>query len=231
MKNILIACEESQAICKAFRAKGFNAYSCDIQECSGGHPEWHIKGDVLPLLKGYNFVFKTCDGKEHLVGKWDLIMAHPPCTYLTTSGNRWFNIDKYGEKAIQRAKDRAEAALFFMEFANADCEHIAIENPIGIMNTIFRKPNQIIQPWMWGDNATKATCLWTRGLPNLVPDVTEKPEMEIAWSKVGADGRTRRMTKWQYEMSCYSGAERQKMRSKTFNGIANAIVEQWSKVI
>lgn len=231
MRNILIACEESQAITKEFRKRGFNAYSCDLQNCSGGHPEWHIVGNVLPLLKGYNFMFKTCDGKEHLVGKWDLIIAHPPCTYLTVSGNRWFNVDKYGDKARKRIADRKEAMDFFMQFVNADCEHIAIENPIGVMSKAYRKPNQIIQPYMWGDMATKATCLWTKGLPNLIPDTTEKPDLDVVWEKKGADGRVRRMTAWEYECSCYSGAERQKMRSKTFQGIANAIADQWSKAI
>ena len=139
MLKILIACEESQTVCKAFRELGNEAYSCDIQECSGGYPEWHIQGDVIPLLNE----------------KWDLVIAHPPCTYLTTTGNRWFNIEKYGEKARERIKLREEAKDFFMEFANAKCEHIAIENPVGVMSTTWRKPDQIIQPWWFGDSFEK----------------------------------------------------------------------------
>ena len=146
MMNILVACEESQAVCKAFRDKGHRAFSCDIQECSGGYPEWHIKGNVLPLLDG-NCMFVTQDGKGHIVnGKWDMIIAFPPCTFLTVTGNRWFDVEKYGEKAIQRQKDREEGAKFFMQFANADCDKIAIENPIGCMSTRYRTPDQIIQP-------------------------------------------------------------------------------------
>lgn len=144
--KVLIACEESQTVCKAFREKGHEAYSCDIVECSGGHPEWHIMQDVLPLING-NCEFYTCDGIHHVIdGKWDLLIAHPPCTYLTVTGNRWFNVERYGEKAIQRAKDREEAVEFFMVFANADCDHICIENPVGTMSTRWRKADQIIQP-------------------------------------------------------------------------------------
>lgn len=149
--KVLVACEESQAVCKAFRELGHEAYSCDIEPCSGGHPEWHIIQDVIPLLNG-RCRFITVDGTEHYIdGRWDLIIAHPPCTYLTVTGNRWFNIDRYGEKAIHRHKDRQEAIKFFMEFANADCQKIAIENPIGVMSSEWRKPNQTINPWQFGD--------------------------------------------------------------------------------
>lgn len=144
--RVLVACEESQAVCKAFRERGHEAYSCDIIPCSGGHPEWHIHGDALKLING-RCTFRTMDRIEHSVdGKWDMIIAFPPCTYLTVTGNRWFNIDRYGEKAIQRHKDRKDAIDFFMAFANADCERIAIENPVGIMSSEWRKPNQIINP-------------------------------------------------------------------------------------
>ena len=150
---------------------GHEAYSCDIQECSGGHPEWHIMGDVLPLLNG-NCEFFTIDKdgngvSAHFVKKWDLIIAHPPCTYLTVTGNRWFNVEKYGEKALKRISGREEAAAFFMQFANADCDHIAIENPVGYMSTHYRKPDQIIQPYMFGDAFEKKTCLWLKGLSPL----------------------------------------------------------------
>ena len=142
--KVLIACEESQAVCKAFREKGHEAYSCDIQECSGGHPEWHIRWNVIPLLNG-RCDFLTCDGELHTIeGKWDLIIAHPPFQFLTNTGNPYLNVEKWGEKAIQRAKDREEAFGFFMQFANADCDKICIENPIGYPNTHYRKPNQII---------------------------------------------------------------------------------------
>ena len=174
--KILVACEESQRVCMEFRKLGHEAYSCDIEPCSGGHPEWHIQDDVLPLLDG-NCCFKTVNGDtHHLISKWDLIIAFPPCTYLTVTGNRWFNIDRYGEKAIQRHKDRKDAIDFFMTFANADCEKIAIENPVGIMSSEWRKPNQIINPWQFGDAFEKKTCLWLKGLPELKPtNIVEIP--------------------------------------------------------
>ena len=202
--KVLVACEESQTVCKAFRAKGHEAYSCDIQECSGGHPEWHTQGDVLPLLKE----------------KWDLIIAHPPCQFLTNTGNPYLNVEKWGEKAIQRAKDREKAFEFFMQFANADCEKICIENPIGYPNTHFRKPDQIIQPWQFGHPFTKATCLWLKGLEPLKPIVTEKPIdcKSYAWeTMIDERGKT---ISWNSELS-------RKLRSKTFEGIAKAMAEQW----
>lgn len=153
--KVLIACEESQRVCTAFRKKGHEEFSCDILECSGGHPEWHIKGDCLPLLDGKS-EFVTQDGKRYeIADKWDMIIAHPPCTYLTVSGNRWFNAAKYGEKAIIRQYDRIRAANFFMHFVNANCPKIAIENPVGIMSTRYRKPDQIIQPYWFGEHARK----------------------------------------------------------------------------
>ena len=151
--RVLVACEESQAVTKEFRRLGHEAYSCDIQECSGGHPEWHIQVDVVELLKM----------------RWDMIIAHPPCTYLTVSGNRWFNEERYGDAAVKRKYERQKAADFFMQFVNADCPCIAIENPVGYMNTHHRKADQIIQPYMFGDHARKATCLWLKGLPKLEP--------------------------------------------------------------
>ena len=202
--KVLVACEESQAVCTAFREKGHNAFSCDIQECSGGHPEWHIQGDVLPLLKE----------------KWDLIIAHPPCQFLTNTGNPYLNVEKWGEKAIQRAKDREKAFEFFMQFANADCEKICIKNPIGYPNTHFRKPDQIIQPWQFGHPFTKATCLWLKGLEPLKPIVTEKPIdcKSYAWeTMIDERGKT---ISWNSELS-------RKLRSKTFEGIARAMADQW----
>ena len=156
--KILVACEESQTVCRAFREKGHEAYSCDIIDCSGGHPEWHIKQDVLPLLNG-NCEFKTVDGQSHTIkGKWDLIIAFPPCTYLTVTGNRWFNVERYGEKALKRIEEREEAAAFFMQIANADCKKIAIENPIGYISTYYRKPNQIIHPYYFAESQDDVNC-------------------------------------------------------------------------
>lgn len=163
--KVLIACEESQTECMAFRKLGHEAYSCDIQDCSGGHPEWHIKADVLPLLNG-NVCFVTCDGKLHFIfGEWDLIIAHPPCTYLTVTGNRWFNEERYGERAKARKIEREIAAEFFMHFVHANCFRIAVENPIGYMSTYYRKPDQISQPYWFGDPERKSTCFWLKNLP------------------------------------------------------------------
>jgi hypothetical protein len=218
--KVLVACEESQAVCKAFREKGHEAYSCDIIECSGGHPEWHIKQDVLPLLNG-NCEFTTTDGKNNYIeGKWDMIIAFPPCTYLTNTGNPYLSVEKWGKKAIQRREKRELAAEFFMRFANADCDKIAIENPIGYMSTYWKKPNQIIQPWMFGHPFTKGTCLWLKGLPKLRPMTTTKPEgcKSYAWETM-RDERGKTIS-WNSELS-------KKLRSKTFPGIAAAMAEQW----
>lgn len=206
--KVLVACEESQAVCNEFRKHGHEAYSCDIVPCSGGHPEWHFQQDVLPLLKE----------------KWDMIIAFPPCTYLTVTGNRWFNIDRYGEKAIQRHKDRKEAIDFFMAFANADCERIAIENPVGIMSSEWRKPNQIINPWQFGDGFEKKTCLWLKGLPELIPTNI----VEIPPRKKFDSGKS--MPSWYAELWNLPKEERAKLRSKTFPGIARAMAEQWGSL-
>lgn len=234
--KVLIACEESQAVCKAFREKGHEAYSCDIIECSGGHPEWHIQGDVLDVLNPmphYGFItddepewcgieFFTKDYAYHRIeGKWDLIIAHPPCTYLTVTGNRWFNVERYGEKALKRIADREEAAEFFMKIANASCDKIVIENPVGYMSTYYRKPDQIIQPYMFGDAFEKKTCLWMKGVEALKPtDEVEPPER-----KKFESGKT--MPAWYAEAWHLPKEERAKLRSKTFPGIAKAMAEQW----
>lgn len=219
--NVLIACEESQRVCGAFREKGHNAFSCDIIECSGGHPEWHIMRDVLPLLNG-NCTFTTCDGTTHTIkGKWDLIIAHPPCTYLTVTGNRWFNVDRYGEKAIQRIKDREKAADFFMCFVNANCEKIAVENPIGYMSSHYKSADQIIQPYWFGDNVRKATCLWLKGLPCLVPTNIVEPDV---YKYVAKNGKIKSDSR---QRSACKKEDRAKHRSKTFPGIAQAMAEQW----
>ena len=224
--NVLVACEESQEVCKAFRAKGHEAYSCDVQECSGGHPEWHIMQNVLPLLNG-NCRFQTADERYHEIkGKWDMIIAHPPCTYLTVTGNRWFNIERYGEKAVQRHKDREDAIKFFMAFANADCPRIAIENPVGVMSTYFRKPDQIIHPYMFGDPARKATCLWLKGLSHLIPtDIVDPGEIVGKGFSVGASLNYARDE--QGKILPWNDPRTAKIRSKTFPGIARAMAEQW----
>ena len=234
--NVLIACEESQTVCKAFREKGHRAFSCDIQECSGGHPEWHIQGDVLNILnpelftlgigedapEWYGIQFETMDGHHCFIdGNWDLIIAHPPCTYLTVTGNRWFNIERYGEKAIRRMEERENAVKFFMTLANANCRKICIENPIGCMSTRYKKPEQIIQPYEYGHPARKATCFWLKGLPLLQPTKIVEPEI---YYYIAKNGRMKSDSKWR---SRFSKEERAKMRSKTFPGIAKAMADQW----
>ena len=199
--RVLVACEESQRVCVAFREKGHEAYSCDIIEPSGGHPEWHIMQDVLPLLNG-RCSFKTMDGAEHRIdGKWDMIIAFPPCTDLAVSGARYFK-----EKQADGRQHRS--IEFFLKFVEADCPRIAIENPVGIMSTKYRKPDQIVQPWMFGHGETKATCLWLKNLPPLTPTNI-------------VEGREQRVWKMP------PGPERAKVRSKTFQGIAKAMVERW----
>lgn len=198
--NILVACEESQAVCKAFRKRGHEAYSCDILDCSGGHPEWHIWGDALNALKLKGYFF-TQDDSIHYIDKWDMIIAFPPCTDLAVSGARWFK-EKIKDGRQQRSID------FFLKFTKLECEKVAIENPVGIMSTHYRKPDQIIQPWQFGHGEVKKTCLWLKGLPLLKPTNIVEGREERIW----------RMA---------PGPERQKMRSKTFPGIAKAMSEQW----
>ena len=233
--NILIACEESQRVCIAFRDKGHNAFSCDILSCSGGHPEWHICGDVLPLLNG-NCVFRTMDGVKHRIdGKWDLIIAFPPCTHLAVSGAAWFE----KKRADGRQKDGIE---FFAKFLNADCDRIAIENPVGIISGDYIpkwfpelavkygfpiKPTQKIHPWMFGDNFSKTTCLWIKGLPTLTPLITEQPELEWFEWVDSKTGKKKRQPKWFADAWKLSPEERSKVRSRTFPGIAKAMAEQW----
>lgn len=205
----------------AFREKGHNAYSCDIIDCSGGHPEWHIKQDVIPLLNGY-CEFTTCDGNKHKLGcKWDMIIAFPPCTYLCVTGNAWFNIAKYGDKAKQRYVDRYKAIVFFMQIANADCERIVIENPVGIMSTAYRKPDQIIQPYMFGDEFEKKTCLWLKGVSCLIPTYIVKPKER----RVFDSGKS--MPIWYADLWGLPKNERARLRSQTFPGVAKVMAEQW----
>ena len=206
--KILVACEESKAVTIELRRLGHEAYSCDIQECSGGHPEWHIKGDVLPLLNG-DCEFNTMDGERHAIsGRWDMIIAFPPCTDLAVSGARHF--------AKKRADGRQQASIdFFMKFANAHCDMIAIENPVGIMSTRFRKPDQIIQPWQFGHPETKKTCLWLKNLQPL-----EETENVYAYMMTLPEKERSRIH--------WMGSGHAKERSKTYPGIARAMAEQWA---
>lgn len=221
-KRILVACEESQAVTVELRKRGHDAFSCDIMPCSGNHPEWHICGDVLPLLDG-NCFFMCMDDSRHIIdGKWDMIIAFPPCTYLTNTGNKWFNVERFGEKAIKRHELRKDAIEFFMAFVNADCEQIAIENPIGCMSTMYKKPNQIIQPYMFGHQERKSTCLWLKGLPDLIPTDVVEPNIIVYKNGKGTD------SPWHVNTMSLPPLERAKARSKTFPGIAKAMAEQWT---
>lgn len=202
--KVLCACEESQAVCKEFRKLGHEAYSCDLLPSSGGHPEWHIKDDVLYHLEG-----------------WDLIIAFPPCTYLTNTGNKWFSYEYRGMDAFKRWSDRLEAAFFFMQLYRAPCNHIAIENPIGFMNSFFKKPDQIIQPYMFGDPERKSTCLWLKNLPLLTPTNIVTPNIIKYRNGKGTDSN------WHIKTMSLPPDERSKVRSKTFPGIAKAMALQW----
>jgi site-specific DNA-cytosine methylase len=204
--RILLACEESQEVTKRLRAKGHEAFSCDILPCSGGKPKWHLQQDVTELLKQ----------------KWDMIIAFPPCTFLTVTGNRWFNIERYGDKAIKRHADRKEAIEFFKMFANADCDKIVIENPVGVMSSHYQKPNQIINPYQFGDPFEKKTCLWIKGLPNLTPTNIVEPPKRTEF----ASGKS--MPTWYADAWKLPKEERAKLRSKTFPGIAQAMADQWA---
>jgi hypothetical protein len=212
--KVLIACEESQTVCIAFRELGHEAYSCDIQDCSGGHPEWHIKDDVLKIIND----------------NWDLMIAHPPCTYLSFAGNGWFNIDKYGDKAIHRIQKRKEAEIFFLKFYNCKIPKIAIENLRGSMNKII-KHSQVIHPYYFGDKEKKTTCLWLKNLPKLVhiskDDLfdsathTEEPKPKY----IDRSGKKRYFTD-----TFAKTPDIIKLRSKTFPGIAKAMANQWGKI-
>src|SRR5574344_978673 len=235
MKNVLIACEESQTVCKEFRKLGINAFSCDIVECSGGHPEWHFQQDVLAVIKNKGGILQNGE-KYHIKGKWDLMVAHPPCTYLAVSGARWFyhpddkdlptDQRRPHPKFPNRRQDQKDGIAFFLALATADIEKISIENPIGVMTKYFRKPNQIVQPYMFGDPARKTTCLWLKNLPELeATKIVEQGDMVTF-----ASGKS--MPKWYSDaLLAKTAEERRKIRSKTFEGFAKAMAEQWSKVI
>lgn len=224
--KVLVACEESQRVCMAFRKKGHEAYSCDIVPCSGGHPEWHIVCDALKIINGSNKIrpsdrfIETEDGSHYNFPKqWDLIIAHPPCTYLSNAGARWLYAG--GELNIERFRKGLDGKTFFMAMLNADCPRIAVENPIP--SSIYDLPQytQIIQPYQFGEPWSKKTCLWLKGLEPLQPTniVTDYKPYCSSGSYSGTHDPK------------YKGASRKggsaKSRSKTFEGIARAMAEQW----
>lgn len=217
--KILVACEESQAVTKELRRLGHEAYSCDIIDQSGGHPEWHIKQDVIPLLDG-NCSFRTTEGGQHrLNGKWDMIIAHPPCTRLCNSGQRWlyWGPDEYREK---KRKEQVEAIEFFMKFVNADCDKIAIENPSGIMSTKYRKPDCTYNPYDFeGETECKKTCLWLKNLPALVPTqaLPKEKRTQGIWKAHFGDKKL-----------SWNDPETARLRSVTPKGVAKAMAEQWA---
>lgn len=213
--KVLIACEESQRVCMAFRKRGHEAYSADILEPSGGHPEWHIMGDVLPIING-NCSFDTMDGKQHTIdGKWDLLIAHPPCTYISNAGARFLYAGGAGVLNEERLRKGIQATHFFLRFLYADCERIAVENPTPSTVYCLPKYSQAIQPWQFGHPFQKKTCLWLKGLPDLQPtNITEERQS----SKVAGNWFNK------------GGKDRQRNRSKTFEGIAEAMAEQWGNV-
>ena len=232
--NILVACEESQAVCKAFRKLGHNAYSCDLLKCSGGHPEWHFAHDITKVLDQTDLTLENGE-PAHLTGDWDLMIGHPPCTYLAVSGAQWYyhpddkNLPieqrRPHPKFPNRAQDREDGAAFFMLLANANVKRIAIENPVGIMSSRWRKPDQTIQPYMFGDPFSKGTCLWLKNLRRLHPSKETKDRGE--WIVFGSG---KRLPKWYSDglTKAKAAEERRTLRSKTFPGIARAIAEQWT---
>lgn len=203
--KILVACEESQTVTKILRELGHKAYSCDLEPCSGGHPEWHIKGCAL---------------NEAYRGKYNMMIAHPPCTYLTVTGNKWMK-PEFRDRFPERPKQRREAIDFFMKLYNAPIEKIAIENPVGIMSTQLRKPDQYVHPYYFGDKHSKKTGFWLRGLQNLEKTEVVEPEMYTY-----KDGRKDPM--WHVESMKLPPKERSRVRSQTFPGIARAMSEQWA---
>lgn len=200
--RVLVACEESQEVCKAFRAKGHEAYSCDIQECSGGHPEWHIQGDVLPLMEE----------------KWDLIIAHPPCTYMSKAGARFMYLTA-GNVNQERLEKALQAKEFFMQFMNADCDKICIENPTPLKIVGLPKESQVIQPYQFGHPYSKRTLLWLKGLPELKPTNILTEYTPYLPSNTGGFARGKGGSR--------GVAHNAKDASKTFSGIAKAMAEQW----
>lgn len=210
--RVLIACEESQTVCKAFRERGHEAYSCDLQECSGGHPEWHIQDDVL----------------KHFNDGWDLMIAHPPCTHLAVSGAKHFE---------QKRKDGRQqwAVDFFLKFTETNIPKVAIENPMGIMSTVYRKPDQIIHPYHFGDKAQKKTSIWLINLPKLVATHFDAPLFGETVDKgefyefVTKSGKKKRQPMWFAKgfFNAKNTEDRMKKRSFIYPNVAKAMAEQW----
>lgn len=236
-KKVLVACEESQAVAKELRDLGFEAYSCDIVDCSGGHPEWHIKEDVLPLLNG-NCSFQTTDGVYHTVnGKWDMIIAFPPCTHLAVSGAKHF------EKKRADGRQR-EGVEFFCQFLTADCDRISIENPVNIISGEYItkwfpdlaekygipiKPTQRIQPYEFGHETKKTTCLWLKGLPKLIPTNIVEPKIRTYKGGARFGVGIGQVYDENGKSIPFHDPRTAKARSKTFPGVAKAMADQWTK--
>jgi hypothetical protein len=221
MAKILIACEESQATTKAFRKLGHDAYSCDLLPCSGGHPEWHFQSNIFDVIN---------EG-------WDIMVAHPPCTFLTGSGVQWlshpedksmpFEERRPHPKYPNRRNDMLDSVEFVKALYNSDIKHIAIENPVGLLSSRWKKPDQIVQPYMFGDEATKTTCLWLKNLPLLAPtNMVGKGERTVFSS-----GKSH--PKWYADAlkNAKTKEERQTLRSKTFPGMAEAFAKQWGAIL
>ena len=227
--KVLIACECSQTVCKEFRVLGHEAYSCDVEPSYGGYPEWHIQKDVLKILEHCSVSFSTQDGAYHTVDKWDLIIAHPPCTYLSNAATRSHSIKRNTIEQINaRTAKRIQAQEFFMMIANSKCERIAIENPVGIMSTVYRRPDQIIEPYQFAQSEddkenyqTKRTCLWLKGLQPLKINDLPRPDIKAVYG-TWSNGKARC---WHERVS----TDKARVRSKTFPGIARAMAEQWGK--
>lgn len=203
--RILVACEESQTVTKELRALGHEAFSCDLEPCSGGKPEWHIQADAL---------------KEAYSEKYDMMIAHPPCTYLTVTGNKWMK-PEFSERFPYRKRQREDAVVFFLKLFDAPIPKIAVENPVGIMSTVFRKPDQYVHPYFFGDPHSKKTGFWLKGLPLLEKTEVVEPEMYIY-----KDGRKDPL--WHVESMKLPPKERAKVRSQTFPGMAKAMALQWA---
>ena len=226
--KVLIACECSQTVCKEFRALGHEAYSCDVELSYGGYPKWHIQKDVLKILEYRSVSFFTQDGEGHTVDKWDLIIAHPPCTYLSNAATSKHSLKSSTlEEINERTAKRVQAQEFFIRIVNSNCERIAIENPVGIMSTVYRKPDQIIEPYQFAESeedkenyVTKRTCLWLKGLQPLKINDLPRPDIKAMYG-TWSNGKARCWNELVYSK------ERAVIRSKTFTGIAKAMAEQW----
>ena len=222
--KVLIACECSQTVCTEFRKLGVECYSCDIEKEYGGHPEWHNQGNVLNVLHG-NCEFKTNDGEHHYIDKWDLVVAHPPCTFFSLAQMPLYNRDRMGDQYVDQRLEKQKAAFdFFLNFTKLDVPTV-IENPPGKLTTLFRKPDQTIHPYQFGDPARKSTCLFLFGLPKLqITNIVDVPPPHKF-------PNSNSMDEWYYRTSCLPAKDRARARSKTFPGIAKAIATQYTRFL